>query len=175
MQNLKLFCYERNKSNLPSIFCCLCYFNKRPMCHIVLLRNSSIQKTHLCKAMIISITLTKREKDIIYFWELNGPFLFEAESPSLKNALRQVWLKLAEWFWKVEIVKSLQMSEDIRQAIRKTDLSFQLWWAKNINEVKWICDLQTFNLSLNLQISFRSWNVSLSEKYLFCCYFAVTI
>ena len=80
--------------------------------------------------MIISITLTKREKDIIYFWELNGPYLFEAESPSLKNALRQVWLKLAEWFWKVEIVKVYRCQKTYDRQSEK------LTWAFSFSELK---------------------------------------
>ena len=44
-----------------------------------------------------SVTLIKREKDIS---SLRSPYSLKVESYSLKNALCQVWLKLAQWFWR---------------------------------------------------------------------------
>ena len=34
------------------------------------------------------------------FWELNGSCLYRIDSPSPKHALCQVWLKLAQWYWR---------------------------------------------------------------------------
>ena len=48
-----------------------------------------------------TITLNKREKkDIISFFRIwiTLPYLFNVESPSPKDALWQVWLKVAHWF-----------------------------------------------------------------------------
>ena len=60
------------------------------------------------------------------------------ESPLPKDALCQVWLKLAWWFlrrrWKCESLKTDRWTDDGQQAIRKAHLSFQLRWA---NKVKW--------------------------------------
>ena len=45
------------------------------------------------------ITLIKREKNpLLSLWELNGSSLNKFESHSPKDALCQVWLKLAKWF-----------------------------------------------------------------------------
>ena len=33
------------------------------------------------------------------FGELNGSYLFKAKFPSSKDALCEVWLKLAQWYW----------------------------------------------------------------------------
>ena len=73
--------------------------------------------------------------------------LNKLESPSPKDALCQVWLKLARWFWrrrwKCEKFTDRRMdgrtyrqtdgrrtTDDGRQVIRKAHLSFQLRWAK---------------------------------------------
>ena len=71
--------------------------------------------------------------------------LNKLESPSPKDALCQVWLKLAQWFWrrrwKCEKFTDGQtdgrtdrQTDDGRQVIRKAHLSFQLRWAKNYRQ-----------------------------------------
>ena len=63
------------------------------------------------------------------------------ESPPPMNALCQVWLKLAKWFWrrrwKSEKLtdrrtdgRTDRQTDDGRKVIRKAHLSFQLRWAK---------------------------------------------
>ena len=44
-----------------------------------------------------TVTLIKREKDIS---SLRSPYSLKVESYSFNNALCQVWLKLAQWFWR---------------------------------------------------------------------------
>jgi hypothetical protein len=64
--------------------------------------------------------------------------LNKLESPSPKDYLCQVWIKLVQWFWRrSRKCKSLQMdrrtdgqTDDGQRAIRKAHLSFQLRWAK---------------------------------------------
>ena len=63
--------------------------------------------------------------------------LNKLESPSPRDTLCQVWLKLAQWFWrrrwKCEKFTDRQTdgpTDDGRQVIRKAHLSFQLRWAK---------------------------------------------
>ena len=68
--------------------------NKRPMGHIAHLRN---QFKSLNKYDFI-ITLIKRRKKKLYE-KLLVLHLQKFESPSPKDALCQVWLKLAQWFW----------------------------------------------------------------------------
>jgi hypothetical protein len=70
--------------------------------------------------------------------------LNKLESPSPKDDLCQVWLKLVQWFWRrSRKCKSLQTDRQMdrqmdRQtdagqwAIRKAHLSFQLRWAKKV-------------------------------------------
>ena len=69
--------------------------------------------------------------------------LNKLESLSLRDTLCQVWLKLAQWFWrrrwKCEKFtdgrthgQTDRQTDDGRQAIRKAHLSFQLRWAKNL-------------------------------------------
>ena len=57
------------------------------------------------------------------------------EFPSPKDALCQVWLKLAHWLWrrrwKCEKFTDRRMDE--QQALRKAHLSFHLRWAKTMN------------------------------------------
>ena len=66
--------------------------------------------------------------------------LNKLESPSPKDALCQVWLNLAQWFWrrrwKCEKFtdrrtdrQTDRQTDDGRQVIRKAHLSFQLRWA----------------------------------------------
>jgi hypothetical protein len=65
------------------------------------------------------------------------PFIWKKlETPSSpKDDLRQVWLKLAQWFWrKSRKCKSLQT--DGQPAIRIAHLSFQLRWARNYRSNK---------------------------------------
>jgi hypothetical protein len=65
--------------------------------------------------------------------------LNKLESPPPKDDLCQVWLKLAQWFWRrSQKCKSLQtdrrtdgQTDDGQKAIRIAHLSFQLRWAKN--------------------------------------------
>ena len=48
-----------------------------------------------------TITLIKRTKNIVSFLRIKiDLYLLELESPSSKDALCQVWLKLAKWFWR---------------------------------------------------------------------------
>ena len=68
--------------------------------------------------------------------------LNKLESPSPKDALCQVWLKLAQWFWRrrwlSEKITDWQTdghTDDGRQVIRKAHLSFQLRWAKNFKTI----------------------------------------
>ena len=74
--------------------------------------------------------------------------LKKLESPSPRDTLCQVWLKLAQWFWrrrwKCEKFTDRQtdrrtdgrtdgQTDDGRQVIRKAHLSFQLRWAKRFH------------------------------------------
>jgi hypothetical protein len=62
--------------------------------------------------------------------EGQSPSFEEFRIPSPKNDLCQVWLKLAQRFWRrSQKYKSLQTDE--QRAIRIAHLSFQLRWAKN--------------------------------------------
>ena len=65
--------------------------------------------------------------------------LNKLESPLPKDALCQVWLKLAQWFWrrrwkceKFTDRRTDGQTDAGRQVIRKAHLSFQLRWAKNV-------------------------------------------
>jgi hypothetical protein len=58
-----------------------------------------------------------------YPLHLNKP-----ETPFCKDDLWQVWLKLAQWFWRSRNCKGLQT--DGQPAIRKARLSFQFRWNK---------------------------------------------
>jgi hypothetical protein len=60
--------------------------------------------------------------------------LNKLESPLPKDDLRQLWLKLVQWFWRrSRKCKFTDRQMDARQqAIRKAHLSFHLRWAKNI-------------------------------------------
>ena len=72
--------------------------NKRPMGHIVHLKDRSNHWTYLHKAMIIPTTLIKRKKNPILLFEnwMVSLFVFKKnECPSPKDALCYVWLKLA--------------------------------------------------------------------------------
>ena len=65
---------------------------------------------------------------------------FEHESPSPKNALCQVWLKLAQWFWrrrstweKFTTTTTTTTTDNGHILPRKAHLSLRLRWAKNNN------------------------------------------
>ena len=61
--------------------------------------------------------------------------LNKLESPSSKDALCQVWLKLAQWFWrrrwKCEKFTTTTTTDNGQILIRKAHLSLRLRWAKN--------------------------------------------
>jgi hypothetical protein len=59
----------------------------------------------------------------------NPLHLNNLESPFTKNDLCQVWLKLAQWFWR-RSRKCKSLPTDGQRAIRIAHLSFQLKWAK---------------------------------------------
>ena len=69
------------------------------MGHIAHLKTISLHKA----SYDFTITLIKRQKILnlkFELSELNGPLYVEKlESPSHKDALCPVWLKLAQWFW----------------------------------------------------------------------------
>ena len=75
-----------------------CYYcNKRPMGHIAHLRKNTYDYI---------LTLIKgRKKTFLLLWEFSVLHLKKLESPSPKDALCQVWLKLAQWFWRRKIFK----------------------------------------------------------------------
>ena len=69
--------------------------------------------------------------------------LKKIESPSPKDALCQVWLKLAQWFWRRRWKVNRWMdrrTDNRKQVIRKAHWAFS-WWAKNrqgeITSVSW--------------------------------------
>ena len=71
--------------------------------------------------------------------EKGGALLKKLESPSPKDALCQVWLKLAQWFWrrwwKCEKFTTTTMTpttDNGQILIRKAHLSLRLRWAKII-------------------------------------------
>ena len=70
---------------------------KRPMGHIAHLR----KQFEWINTYDYMITLIKRRKKPLQsWWELNGSSLNKIKSHSPKDALCQVWLKLAQWFWR---------------------------------------------------------------------------
>ena len=83
------------KKNLQEIV----ILNKRPMGHIAHLRKQF--------KSIIKTLIKRRKKNIINFMSLFFLLLGKLEFPSSKDALCQVWLKLAQWFWR-RIFKSCQ-------------------------------------------------------------------
>jgi hypothetical protein len=74
--------------------------------------------------------------------------LKKLESPSPKDELCQVWLKLAQWFCRSQNCKSLQTDRqtDRQRAIRKAHLSFQLRWAKRC--IVWQSSIHFFCISV---------------------------
>jgi hypothetical protein len=80
--------------------------------------------------------------DYLPLEKVNPFYLNNLESPSPKDDLCQVWLKLAQWFWRSRKCKSLWTdgrTDDGQQAIRIVHLSFQLRWAKNTEEIRTYC------------------------------------
>jgi hypothetical protein len=82
------------------------------------------------------------KKCSVYFYSFTiisliiSPLFKQTWIPSSKNNLCQVWLKLAQWFWRrSQKCKSFQTSgqTDGQRVIRKANLSFQLRLAKNDN------------------------------------------
>jgi hypothetical protein len=88
-----------------------------------------------------------------------SPSLERIWIPSPKNDLCQVWLKLAQWFWrrspKCKSLQTDRQTDTGQRAIRKAHLSFQLRWAKkkqpqNIVIREWV-NMHTSNAS-NVQV-----------------------
>ena len=74
--------------------------NKRPMGHITHLRNQFKSINTFVPCYDYTITLIKR-KTPIFFLRIKWSFMCKKlESPPLKDAMCQVWLKLAQWFWR---------------------------------------------------------------------------
>ena len=71
--------------------------NKRPMGHIAHLRKQF--KSINTYDYIITLIKRRRKNDVLYE-NLLVLHLNKLESPSSKDALCQVWLKLAQWFWR---------------------------------------------------------------------------
>ena len=108
---------------------------------------------------------------IISPWK-KGRFLHlkKLESPSPKDALWQVWLKLTQWFmrrrWKCEKFTDRQTDgqtdgrtyNDGRQVIRKAHLSFQLRWA-NKRTVQNVIHIKKSTYKQQLYI----WNIILVQ------------
>ena len=71
------------------------------MGHTANLRNrfKSITKTVWAKLLLYHNVDEKRKKPVIFFWEMIVPLLKFLESPSPQDALFQIWLTLAQWFW----------------------------------------------------------------------------
>jgi hypothetical protein len=76
-------------------------------------------------------------------------------SPNPKDDLCQVWLKLAQWFWRSpKCKKNYIQTDDGQRAIRKAHLKFQLRWAKNLilhYIGKLLCKFQLFCFRLGLE------------------------
>ena len=72
------------------------YFNNRPMDHSAYLwKQLQSYNTHDYN----NVDLEKKTP-LFTLWELNGPSFEQTWIPSSKNALCQVWLKLAWQFWR---------------------------------------------------------------------------
>ena len=77
--------------------------NKRPMGHFAHLRKqfNSIN----IYDYIITLIKRRRKKTLLTLWEFIGSsFENKLESPSRKDALCQVCLKFAKWFWRKRIL-----------------------------------------------------------------------
>ena len=74
------------------------YLNKRPIGHIAHLRK---QFKSINTFDYIITLIKRRKKNHYYLYEhLLVLHLKKLESPSPKDAFCQVWLKLAQWFWR---------------------------------------------------------------------------
>jgi hypothetical protein len=108
--------------------------------------------------------------------EKSNPLQFNnLESPSPKDHLCQVWLKLAQWFWRrSRKCKSLPTDgrTDGRRAIRIAHLSFQLRWAKK-NPPIYVFTLYSGRVTCNSVYSFNRCHCFL--KLLCCNPFALKI
>ena len=90
---------------------------------------------------------------IISPWKRGGALhLNKLESPSPKDALCQVWLKLAQWFWRrrwkcekfTTTTTTTTTTDNGQILIRKAHLSFRLRWAKKIGfKCTNLCELST--------------------------------
>ena len=74
--------------------------NKRPMGHIAHMRDQYILNTFAKSYDHIITLIWRRKKRSSLLWSVNGPYLLNLESLSPKDALCQVWLQLAQWFWR---------------------------------------------------------------------------
>ena len=77
--------------------------------------------------------------------------LNKVESPSPKQALRIVWLKLAQWFW---IRWKCEKFTDRRQAIKKSHLSSLLWEQFNVKNFRSAMNKQIWNWVDSLNTGF---------------------
>ena len=57
-----------------------------------------------------TIPLIKRKNSKSPLWKLQWSFISKIESTSPKDALCQVWLKLAQWFWRKRFLNILSMN-----------------------------------------------------------------
>ena len=104
---------------------------------------------------LIFILYTNRISISLYTEKGRDPS-FELESPSPKNALCQVWLKLAQWFWRrrwkcekfTPTTTTTTTTENGQILTRKANLSLRLRLAKNNNNNILLCE----NLTIHLYI-----------------------
>ena len=141
-----IFRLKKKRDNRQIFFSCL-YSNpspnKRPKSHIAHMINISNQQTHL-RSYNHSITLIKREKITMLF------FLLEFPSPN--DVLSQVWLKLAQWFWRrflnfVKVVSPFRyyLPQEKGVALQLNKLEFpspkyalcQVWLKSQIAWLRW--------------------------------------
>ena len=104
--------------------CILLFHNYLPLVEIGPVVLQKIFK--ICQCILLFLNYLPLEK--------NGAIhLNKLSFPSPYDALYQVWLKLAQWFWrrkwKCEKFTD-RWTDDRRQANKKAHLSFQLRWAK---------------------------------------------
>ena len=77
-----------------------CYINKRPIGHIAHLRNHAKPINTLAQSYNYIIMLIWRKKTIISFLIIERSLFVKPLSPFTREALSQIWLKLAQWFWR---------------------------------------------------------------------------
>ena len=86
-----------------------------------------LPKENLCQIWLNCPSCSREEFIIIFPWKRPWPFIWK--NSSLKNALWQVWLKLAQWFWRSwKCDKLTDRRTDHRWSEKFS--SFQLRWAK---------------------------------------------